>query len=155
MRILKKILTWLGAIFVLLIIAFTLLSLGSGDFKDAHSQFIAEFMTDLSRNWQSSDVQYRLTNEALAQITSAEGRRVMQQFSHYGEIQAINDIEIENYTSGTGGKFGTFTFKATFENTDAVVRISIIEKDDKVQVQGINISPTEVGIVNNSEDLQT
>ena len=139
MKILKNIFIGLGALFILLMIVFAYISYSSSVFLKDNQQFIEEFAYDYSANWSSDDVHTRLSNEFLTMINSPEGRQAISQVRQLGAITEISDFEMGNYYSGTGGNTGIITFKAVFENAKGVVRITLVEKDNKVRIQGFRV----------------
>lgn len=141
MKFIKKLLMWLGGLFALLIAFIVFMFSSSNDFQERHEPFIAQFMTDMAAEWQLADVYSRLSNEFIEQASTPQATHAMRQFATLGELQSIYDLQIGNYYSGTEGKTGEFTFKASFSNGEALVKMTLIERDETVKVQSVNITP--------------
>jgi len=140
MRVLKKILIGLGSVFLILIAVFAWLGVQSARFKRAETPFIKAYVTDLSRRWNVADVYDRSTNEFLAQADSPEGQRVIDRFKPLGTLTSIHDFELKNFSDGTWGRRGVFDFKASFQNGEALVEVTVIDKGrGGAQVLGIHL----------------
>ncbi len=155
MRVIRKILISLGVFFLLLLAFISFLGFGSANFREAKEPFVADFMEDISEDWDIGDVRFRLTNLFIEQVDSAGGRQAMQTFSQLGKIRSIEDLTLEHYSAMTSGKTGVFTFKASFQHGDAVVRMTVVEKDEKTQVQALNITRSQISYRPDAEDVET
>ena len=141
MGCIKKLLMFLGVVFVVLIVAFVLLGRSGASFRADTEPFISTFMADLSANWNIADVNGRLTTACMAQASSPDGRRALAQFSSLGALVSIDDLALGNYTFGTSGHIGAFTFNARFANGAAVAEITVVKRDGVLRVQELNITP--------------
>ena len=139
----------IGAIVVLFIVLAVFTFKGSVDFKEKNTEFVVKFMNDLSNNWRISEVYPSLTNEMIQQSDSPEGKRYLGMFRQLGSLVSIQDVELQNYHSGTDAVIGVFIFKADFKHGQGLVTLTLREKEDKVQVHALNISPTEIPFYNN------
>ena len=142
MQTLKKILTALGALFCVLLVAFGVLLVMQGNFKEEQEPFIRQFRADYSRNWDIVDVHSQVTNDFLAQIQSSAGQNAVAIFRRLGKVEEITDVSIGNFNVGTEGKTGTFTFKARFERAPTLVQLIVQESDGAVRVHGLHITPS-------------
>ena len=140
MKLLKNILVGLGALFVLLIIAFVFLFTESKDFFKENKAFVETFAYDLTRKWNISDVHDRLSNELIVQLDSSEGKLTIKKLSTVGAIKKIYDIEMGDYNATMDGTTGVIIFKADFENAKGVVTVTLIKKDEEVRVHGFHLS---------------
>ncbi len=142
MQIIKKILIGLGVVFALFI-GFVIFMFGeSGDFKENNEQLVREYTQKFSQNWSISSVSDLSTNDLLSQITTPNGQHSLRQFQSFGKLVEIEDIEISNYNTSTGaGTTGVFKFKAKFENLNALVTVTVREKDSVAKVHGFHIDP--------------
>ena len=68
MGCIKKLLMFLGVVFVLLIALVVLFSRSSANFRADAEPFISTFMDDFSANWDMADVRGRLTPAFVAQV---------------------------------------------------------------------------------------
>ena len=139
----------IGAIVVLFAVLAVFLFKGSVDFKEQNTEFVVKFMNDLSNNWHVSDVYPRLTNEMVQRSESPDAKRFFGMSRQLGKLVSIQDVELQNYHSGTDAVVGIFVFKAEFEHGQALVTVTLQEKEGKVQVQALNINPTEVPFFSN------
>lgn len=138
----------IGVLFLLFIVIAAITFKGSGDFEDKHTEFVVQFMNELSSEWRIGDVYPKLTNVMIQQSETQEGKRFLNMFRRLGSIKTINDLELQNYFSGTDGNRGVFVFKAEFENGFGLVTLTVLEVDGKPQVQAININITETPLFN-------
>jgi hypothetical protein len=144
MQIVKKILIGLGVFFLVVIAFFTWLGVSSARFRTQEEPFVTAFVTDLSKRWEIKDVYDRLANPFVEQVSSAQGQQLLHQFKQLGALQSVRDLELRNYVSGTNGKTGSFTFKGTFENGDAVVNLTILKNGSAVRVLSLYLSGTQL-----------
>ena len=61
-----------------------------------------------------------------------------------GVLKSAHDLELRNYSEGTAGRTGIFSFKGTFENGEGVVRVTIVKKDGAVRVLGFYLTATHM-----------
>lgn len=139
-RALKKLLMVLGGIFLLAVILFGWLGFRSAQFKAQQEPFVTAFVTDLSKRWDVADVYTRSADALVEQVRTPQGQRLLNQFRQLGALKSVRDFELRNYYAGTGGQRGVFSFKGTFENGNAVVDITLVERGDSTRVIGFYIS---------------
>jgi hypothetical protein len=151
MGVLKKIFIGLGSLFLVLVALFVWLGFESLRFKHEETPFVTAYLNDLSRHWQIADVYDRSANELISQVDSTEGRRTMQRFKPLGSLTTIHDFELNNYSHGTWGRRGVFDFKAGFQNGEALVEVTVLDKGGtgarvvRVYLTGIQMNPTVTG----------
>lgn len=140
MGILKKLLMAVGVIAIMIVVIGAIIARGSVKFKGEQEAFISQFMADLSKHWSVAEVQDRVTNEFL-QGPPVKLQQFMQQASLLGSLITIQDLELQNYFAGTGGKRGIFAFKAEFANGRALVTMTVVDAGNGARVQALNINP--------------
>lgn len=145
MRVLKKLLIGFGSVFLVLVVLFAWVGIQSVRFKREGSPFVKAYVTDLSRRWNVADVYDRSANEFIAQADSADGRRAIRSFRSLGTLTSIRDFELKNYSDGTWGHRGVFDFKAGFQNGEALVEVTVVEKSGTgTRVLAINLSSIQI-----------
>ena len=151
MRVLKKILIGLGSVFLLVIALFVWLGIQGTRFKREEAPFVRTYVADFSRRWDVADVYDRSANTFLAQVSSAEGQRVLQSFKSLGGLTSIHDFELKNFSDGTWGRRGVFDFKADFQNGEALVEVTILDDGHVgprvigIYLTGIQLNPVNSG----------
>jgi len=142
MEFIKKLMMWLGGIFMLIVVLIIFLAAGSSSFKEEQEPFVEQFMTDFSQRWETQDIYARLSNEFIEQINTQESKTILAQFKTMGKIQNISDFEIGNYNAQTSGTTGEFSFKGTFENGDALINMTVKSSDNGVRVIFFRLTPS-------------
>jgi hypothetical protein len=132
----------LGGIFLLAVILFGWLGLRSAQFKAQQQPFVTTFVTDLSRRWDVADVDTRTADALIEQVRTPQGQHLLNQFRQLGTLKSVHDFALRNYSTGTEGQRGVFSFTGTFDNGSAVVDITLVEKGDSTRVIGFYISGT-------------
>jgi hypothetical protein len=145
MKILKNILAVLGLLVVILIGLAVFTGYSSEAFKQENAPFVESYVRDFSQNWSLSDVEGRSTNEFLTQIATPQGKAAIRAFRTFGRLEAISDLEMPRYFSGTNGTSAVFQFKGRFSNGSAVVEIEVMQHGGKVRVQRIRLTPIGAG----------
>lgn len=140
MRILKNVLAVLGFVVILVIGFGVFTGYSAEEFKSANQQRVESFVKDFSKRWRVEDIEDRVTNEFLSQVTSPEGKEAVQKFSALGRLESISDFEMPRYSSGTGATVALFQFKAKFVSGGAVIELELVEKEEQVRVQRMNIN---------------
>lgn len=140
MKVIKKILAGLGILFIVLLALAALLAKLSSDFLEDNRAFVADFTRDLSKRWNVADVHERVSNEFLQTLDTAQGHEGFRQLRSLGALKDMGDLEMGNYNAATNGTTAEISYKATFENAKGLVKITLIKKDGKVQVQGFFVS---------------
>jgi hypothetical protein len=142
MKKIAKVLAVLGALFVCIILLIGALLFLQSDFQGEHEAFVRQFMSDYSRRWDTADVHDRLSTAFLAQVGSPNAEQALSLFRRLGKVQEITDVSVENFLAGTNGKSGVFVFKADFENSPALVRLTLKESGGEIRVDGLHITPS-------------
>jgi hypothetical protein len=151
MRVLKKIFIGLGSVFLVLLALFTWLGIQSVRFKHEEAPFVKAYLTDLSRRWSVTDVYNRSANTFVEQADSPKGQRTIESFKPLGALISIQDFSLKNYSDGTWGQRGVFDFKARFQNGEALVEVTILEKGHTgprvlgIYLTGIQVNPGASG----------
>ncbi len=140
MKLIKKILIFLGVLFLAFLALAALLAKNSSDFLVDNKPFVEKFTRDLSSEWNVTDVHERLSNEFLQTLDTPQGQEGFRQLKLLGAVKAITDFQMGNYNATTNGTTGDITFKATFENAKGLVTVTLIKRDGRVQVQGFHVS---------------
>lgn len=142
MKLIKNILLGLGAIFAILIVAVVYLFGESSDFKKEHEQFVKDYISEFSQEWDISSVSDQSTNELLVNIATPSGQNVINLFRAYGKVVEINDVTLNNYSTHAGGATtGEFLLNTKFENAKAMVTVIVQEKESGIKVDGFHIKP--------------
>jgi hypothetical protein len=144
MRIVGNVLIGLGAVFAIIIALFAWVGVSGAHFKQAEAPFVTRFLTDLSRHWNVADVYDRSANSLVEQAASAQGQQVLQTFKQLGSLRSTRDFEMRNYYRGTSGETAVFSMKATFENGDAIVEVTLQRRDGAVRVMGFTLRAVEM-----------
>ena len=142
MRVLVKILAALGVVFLGLVAVVAFLFRESSDFREEHELFIEQFLHSYSEHWEVADVHSHVATEFLESLSTPEGRQAIAIFRRLGRLRSISDLKIGNFFAGTSGKRGDFSFKATFANSPALVKLTLQEKDGSPRVLGLHITPS-------------
>jgi hypothetical protein len=109
-------------------------------------------MSEFSEGWKTSSVHSRITNDLSRHIDSPKGRHDLEAMQSLGVIESMSEPELGFYTNAiNSGKRGKFTFKAQFSNGSAFVELSVVEKDDKTQVDSLHITPAYDVLVGNTK----
>jgi hypothetical protein len=81
-------------------------------------------------------------------FTSTSGKyraqHLLHQFTQLGKLQSIHDLELRGYKSDNGGRTGLFSLKGVFENGEALVNVTIVEKDGGARVLGFYLKVTRI-----------
>lgn len=142
MEFVKKLMMWLGGIFTFIVILIIFLAAGSSNFKEEQEPFVQKFMADFSLRWDTQDIYSRLSNDFVEMVNTPESKAALAQFKTMGKIKIISDFEIGNYNAHTSGTTGEFSFKASFENGEAIINMTIISSDIGVRVQSFRLTPS-------------
>jgi len=141
MLVIKRVLIGLGVLFLALIVLVWSLGETASAFRKEQEPIAKSFVTELSRHWSITDLPSdRLTDPFRQQMLSIQGQQVLHQFKQLGVLTAARDFGLYNYSTGLRGLSGVVTFKATFENGDATVYVTVIKKDNKTQISGISVA---------------
>jgi len=141
MKLIKNILTSIGALCIIFLVFFIYLGTGAGQFKQQQAPFINSFMHDFSPNWEISDVSKDVSNDLIKQLETPKGEKLIQLLHHLGRYQEMSDLTISDYNSSRAGKSASLSFKAKFSNGPARIEISIVETDSKTWVSGLYVTP--------------
>lgn len=144
MKMLKKVLMWIGGIFLSLVLFVIFLGYRSSAFESEMTPFISEFVTDISQEWTMESVSNRVSNDFLRQAVTPAGRQILDGFRTLGQVQQIREIQIQNYRTATDGTTGDFTLRAKFETADTLIQITILSTSNGPRVQTFRIDPIEV-----------
>lgn len=137
----KNLLATIGLIIVLIFAGLAYLGTNIISFQDEHTPFVEQFMQDFSQQWQVSDVETKLSDSFIEQINSDDGRYLIQTLKAMGKYQSMSNLIASQYNSSSAGKTVTLNFTAHFENGKAAMNLHLLETDDKVQVNGLYITP--------------
>lgn len=153
MKIIKKILMGLGAIFALFIVLAIFLIGESAEFEENNEQFVRDYTEAFSQQWDISSVSQSTSNEMLEQINTPNGRHAMNVFRAFGELVEITDMEMDNFSTHSSGiTSADFKFKAKFQNGNALVTVKVLEQDNAVRVNGFHIEP--IGSVSAPKEIK-
>lgn len=142
MKLIKKILMGLGVVFILFIALAIFLTGSSYQFRQKHEQFVRDYTHEFSQSWVINNVSAKTTNDMLQQINTPNGKQAVSIFRSLGGLVEISDMELQNYSTNAGGPtVGVFNFKASFENADTIVTVTVHENDDAVKVDGFHVNP--------------
>jgi hypothetical protein len=136
MRIVRKVLIGLGVVFALIIAFFVWLGVLGARFKSAETPFVTQFVTDLSRHWNPDDVSDRSATSLIEQARSAQGRQVLEHFKQLGALRSAHDLVLRNYNLGTNGVTAVLSMKASFQNGDATVDVTLHKQGGALVVTG-------------------
>ncbi len=152
MKIIKNILIGIGVIFVV-IVGFVIFIIGNSSvFREEKTPFIEYFMSEFSEGWKTSSVNSRFTNDLRRHIDSPKGRHDLEAMQSLGVLESMSEPELGFYTNPiNSGKWGKFTFKAQFSNGFAFVELSVVEKDDKTQVDSLHFTPAYGVLIGNTK----
>jgi hypothetical protein len=144
MRVLKNILIGLGVIFLVVLALFAWVKVSSNQFRKDQAPFVESFVTDLSKRWDISDVHDRIAGSFIEQVSTPQAQHLLHQFKQLGKLQSVRDLELRGYKSDNSGRTGLFSFKGIFENGEAVVKVTIVNKDGAVRVMGFYLKATSM-----------
>lgn len=144
MRVLKNILVGLGVLFLAVLAFFAWIGVSSSQFRKAQAPFVETFVTDLSKRWDIADVYDRMANPFIEQAGTPQAQQLLHQFKQLGKLQSVHDLELRSYNTNNTGRTGLFSFKGTFENGEAVVNVTIVEKDGAVRVLSFYLNATHM-----------
>ena len=140
-KLIRNSLIGIGVVCIIFVSFMAYMLDASDKFAQEHTAFIESYLTDLSVQWSVSDIHSRSTNQLLSQMNEAHGRAVIAKFNVLGKLKRIEEIEMMNYFTGTSGITGQFQLIAIYEGGPTLVKIVVIEKDEKVKVAGLHIKP--------------
>lgn len=144
MTVLKNVLIGLGALFLVVVAFFTWVGVSSTQFRREQAPFVETFVTDLSKHWDIADVHDRLTEPFIEQVSTPRAQQLLHQFKELGALKSVQDLELRSYITNNKGQTGVFSFKGTFENGEAVVSVTIVEKDAAVRVLAFYLKGTHM-----------
>jgi hypothetical protein len=144
MRVLKNILIGLGVLFLVVFALFAWVRVSSNQFRKEQAPFVESFVTDLSKRWDIADVHDRIANIFIEQVSTPQAQHLLHQFKRLGKLQSVHDLELRGYKSDNGGRTGLFSFKAAFENGEALMNVTIVEKDGEARVLGFYLKATRM-----------
>lgn len=136
MRILKNILIGTGVLFLVLIGLFAWVKSSSDQFRKEEAPFVEAFVSDLSKRWDLADVYDRLAPPFIEQVGTPQTQQLQQKFRRLGRLKSVFDLELQRYNAYNLTQSGLFSFKAIFENGDALASVTLIRNDGVVRVQG-------------------
>ena len=140
MRVIRKILVGLGAVFVVILAFVAWMMVSSRQFRTEQGPFVQTFVTDLSRHWNVADVGERLAGPVLDQALTPQGQQVLHQFKQLGALRSVANLGMQNYNIGTTGRTGTFHFKGTFDNGEADVEVVVVKRGGTPWVLGFHLN---------------
>jgi hypothetical protein len=141
MKVLGRILVTLGVVFVGLVVLAGVLFWQQAEFGKDYEPFVRAFMADYAGAWDIVEVRDRVTNEFLLQAQSPTGVQVAAFCRRMGKLREISDLTVERFHAGTGGRTGTFSFKAEFQHAPAVVTLQLHVADGEPRVVALNVQP--------------
>jgi hypothetical protein len=144
MRLLKNILIGLGILFVVVLAFFAWIGASSSHFRKEQAPFVETFVTDLSKRWDIADVYGRMTNSFIQQASAPQAQQLLHQFKQLGALQSVYDLELRSYNSNNNERTGLFSFKGTFENGEALVSVTVVEKDGAARVLSFYLKATHM-----------
>jgi hypothetical protein len=144
MRVLKNILIGLGVLFLVVLALFAWVRMSSNQFRKEQAPFVESFVTDLSKRWDIADVHDRIANPFIEQVSTPQAQHLLHQFKQLGKLQSVHDLELRGYKSDNGARTGLFSFKGVFENGEALVNVTIVEKDGGARVLGFYLKATRM-----------
>ena len=59
-------------------------------------------------------------------------------------LKSVHGLTLQSYLANNDGRMGIFGFEGVFENGDAVVKVTVVEKDGAVRVMGFYLKGTRV-----------
>ena len=145
MRAVKNILIGLGVFFLVVLALFAWVGMSSRQFRKEEAPFVEKFVTDLSKHWDTADVNDRMTSSFIVQAGTPQAQQLLHQFKQLGALKSVQDLELRSYRSFNTEQTGLFSFKGTFENGAGVVNLTIVKKDGAVHVIGFFLETTHVG----------
>lgn len=144
MRALKTILIGLGVLFLVVVALFVWSGVSSSQFRKEQAPFVETFVIDLSKRWDIADVQGRMTNPFIEETRTPQAQQLLHQFKQLGALKSVHDLKLRAYKSYNNGQTGIFSFKGIFENGEAVVNVTIVNKDGAVRVVGFYLKATSM-----------
>ena len=139
-KFVRRVLIALGALSVVFMTLSVWVGVNSVRFRKQERPFVIAFAQDLSRRWQFDDVYARLDRQFIQQSDTDAGRRSLAQFSRLGSLRSVNDFQMNNFLFDPNGSVGVFSFKGTFDNGNALIRVTLGERRGATRVLGLNIS---------------
>jgi hypothetical protein len=143
-RVLKTILISLGVLFLVIIALFTWSKVSSSQFGKEQAPFVETFVIDLSRHWDIADVQGRMTNPFIEETSTPQAQQLLHQFKRLGALKSTQDLKLRAYKSFNNEQTGLFSFKGIFENGEAMVNVTIVNKDGAVRVVRFYLKATSM-----------
>lgn len=144
MRVLKNILIGLGVLFLVILALFAWVRVSSIQFRKEQAPFVEKFVTTLSKRWDIADVYDRMASPFVDQAGTPQAQQLLHQFKQLGALTSVHDLELRSYKSDKGGQTGLFSFKGEFENGEALVNVTIVEKDGGARVLGFYLKATRM-----------
>jgi hypothetical protein len=140
MRAVRAILMVLGATFLAAVVAFVWLARSSDHFKTEQEPFAKTFLVDFSKRWDPADVYGRAGPAFIEQTKTLEGQHWLSRVSKLGHLKSIRRSEFGGYVATPNGKSGTFTFRATFENGEATITVTVYNDGQTSKVEGLFVT---------------
>ena len=106
--------------------------------------FVEAFVIDLSKRWDIADAHGRMTNPFIKETSTPQAQQLLHQFKQLGALKSVHDLKLRAYKSYNDGQTGLFSFKGIFENGEAVVNVTIVNKDGAVRVVGFYLKATSM-----------
>ncbi len=144
----KKVLSVLGSIFALIIIAFAGIGLytwyKSSKYKETAVPYIEKVIPEISK-WDPEIIKHYMVPNLFEQIKEEDFTRMIKYLSKLGKLEKINEINFANLSSGVtmeNGKYiiVTYTVNTTYEKGDATVTITLLDLGNDFQIYRFNIN---------------
>jgi len=144
----KKILKWLGGIFLAIILLFVLIAAYTGYKQAVYAEtaipYIKEVVPALSE-WNSEKAKPFFVASTFDNVSQDEFEKVFRWFSKLGRFQSMEEPEFSNVYSGATIDDGantivTYTIFAHYENGEAKITIRLLDLGESFEVYHFNVS---------------
>ena len=113
-------------------------------FGKEQAPFVETFVIDLSKHWDIADVQGRMTNPFIEETSTPQAQQLLHQFKRLGALKSTQDLKLRAYKDYNNEQTGLFSFKGIFENGEAMVNVTIVNKDGAVRVVRFYLKATSM-----------
>jgi hypothetical protein len=141
----RRLLTFLGGLFLFFIVIFGATALWSNTYKPEATSYLDESLRSIAANWNQDELLKRAAPELLAGASAGQLTAMFSQLSPLGPLKSI-----ETSTGGTGfgykpemGRYiyANYNTVAHFTNGDATIQSTLIHRDGKWKIAGFHVNP--------------
>lgn len=110
-------------------------------FIEKYESFLKGFIVDFSKNWNALDVSDRLSVEFKNSLNRENAMKALEYYKELGRAKNIRGLELTTYRELGYAVLGIFKTNVIFENNEAEVVITLVERNGTGRVVAFHVNP--------------